>query len=41
MRVNELARSAAKSKRVAVAFDFQKLRKGKGLASEEQERRAL
>jgi hypothetical protein len=37
MRVNELARSAAKSKRIEVAFDFPKLRKGKGLVSEEQD----
>ena len=37
MRVNELARSAAKSKRIEAAFYFQKLPKGKGLASEEQE----
>ena len=31
MRVNELARSAAKSKGNEVAFDFPKLPKGKGL----------
>ena len=37
MRVNELARSAVNSKRIEVAFDFPKLRKGKGLMSEKQD----